>query len=195
LNAALKLFSTHGFAATRLDDVAAVAGITKGTIYLYFKSKEDLLEEVVRRWTPPTVDYAALATATPPDAETALRETVASLFATFADPDLRRLLRLVIAEGDRAPYLPEQYYHAFLEPGAAALSDVIKHGVRTGAFRDSGLEEYPQLILGPMIAGALWESLFGKSGPLDLEALCEQLTEQLLHALRAPEHPDWPAPK
>lgn len=184
LKAALELFSAHGFATTRLDDVAAAAGVTKGTIYLYFKSKEELLEEIFRRWTSPIADRVASATATPSDAETALRETVASAFATFADPDRRRLLRLVVAEGAQTPHLAEMYYRAFLEPSAAALSDAISHGVRTGAFRDSGVQEYPQLILGPMLAGALWKGLFGRWDRLDLNSLCEQLTEQLLQALR-----------
>src|SRR5882724_350279 len=110
LNAALDEFSASGFAATRLDDVARRAGVAKGTIYLYFRDKETLFQELVRVMVHPLV--GAITTA--PLQDLPIRAVLEMILEVFVKEILgtrrKDVLRLIIAEGPRFPVLAEFYY-------------------------------------------------------------------------------------
>ena len=111
LDAALTVFAERGFETARLDDVAARAGVAKGTLYLYFKDKETLFEEVVRSAISPILERLnGLAAAPDVPFDTALE----ALFAMFEKEVLgtqrKLLIRLIIAEGPRFPRIAEFYY-------------------------------------------------------------------------------------
>src|SRR2546422_2854015 len=110
LAAALTEFSARGFAATRLDDVARRAGVAKGTIYLYFRDKESLFQELVRAMISPIVGVVEAA----PMADLPVRivaETLIDVFIREVYGTRRKdVIRLIIAEGPRFPKLAEFYY-------------------------------------------------------------------------------------
>src|SRR5262245_42444663 len=111
LSAALDVFSSSGFAAARLDDVAKRAGIAKGTIYLYFRDKESLFQELVRTMLSPVVGTLEAAPLADLPAR-AVAQFIADMFVREVFGTRRKdVIRLVIADGARFPKLAEFYYH------------------------------------------------------------------------------------
>src|SRR5262245_61021222 len=111
LAAALEEFAARGFAATRLDDVAQRAGIAKGTIYLYFRDKESLFQELVRTMLSPVVGTLEAAPLADLPAR-AIAQRIADMFVREVFGTRRKdVIRLVIADGARFPKLAEFYYH------------------------------------------------------------------------------------
>src|SRR5476651_1040135 len=121
LAAALKEFSARGFAAARLDDVADQAGIAKGTIYLYFRDKEALFQDLIRSEMSPVV--ATLETALAVDlpvrvvAERAVELFVREVYGTSR----REIIRLILSVGPRFPQLADFYYREVLSRIIAAV--------------------------------------------------------------------------
>ncbi|MEM8589128.1 MAG: TetR/AcrR family transcriptional regulator [Pseudomonadota bacterium] len=185
LDAALDEFSTKGFDAARLEDVAKKAGISKGTIYLYFDSKERLFEGVVRRWILPTVAEAEdmLAHHDGP-VEDLIRAQVHRIYRELAGSRLRQILRLMIAEGPRFPHLVDFYFDTVIQRGLKTLKQTIELGVERGEFRATALPDYPLTVLGPAVTAAVWKILFDTHHPLDLEALFETHFDILMDGLR-----------
>jgi AcrR family transcriptional regulator len=192
LAAAFEEFSVSGFAAARLDTIADRAGISKGTIYLYFDSKEKLFEEVMKSYITPVVDQVVKVSAEPRGtAPEMLRAQLETIYSQAVATDRRKLMRLLVAEGPRFPHLTALYYQEVVSRLIGALTRTIDYGVETGEFRNRGFAAFPQLLMGPALAGALWKILFEDRHPLDLDALCEAHIGMLLSALRAA--PDAPA--
>ena len=185
LEAALAAFSATGFAATRLDDVAERAGISKATIYLYFKNKEDLFEGVVRRWiVPPVRQIEDLAGRDDVSAEDLIRAQIRTFYRDLVGTRLRLIMRLMVAEGERFPHLVDFYYTNVIQRGLAALSRAIQRGIDRGEFRPTAAVDLPQAIAGPAILAALWKLLFDAHKPLDLDALCEAHLDVVMRGLR-----------
>ena len=185
LAAALDEFADKGYAATRLDDVARRAGVAKGTIYLYYAGKTELFQAVVRRALSPQLDQIeAMALAYPGPAEAFLRGPFLALQRHLLQSDLRRLARVLLAEGPLFPDLTEFYYREVVSRGLGMMRVLIVRGVERGEFRETALAQLPQ----PLIAGALvalvWESLFGRFHPLDTERMLETYITLLLEGLK-----------
>lgn len=168
LRAGLGVFAEHGFEAARLDEVAQRAGVAKGTLYLYFKDKAELFEEIIRDAVAPVIarfeDVAML-----PDLS--LGQALDGMFATFATQvlgtDRKLVLRLIIAEGPRFPRIAQFYHREVVSRGLAILRRVAKRAHARGELRDDTLVRFPQLILaGPLLA-LLWDGLFSAIEPLD----------------------------
>src|SRR5882724_7612400 len=120
--AAMDEFIAQGFAATRLDDVAKRAGVAKGTIYLHFKDKEALFEELIRTAIVPLVSRLVAA---PPAAGASVRDMI-ERFATAFIHDVvttRRgdIIRLIVAEGPRFPAVADFYYREVVSKGLAGM--------------------------------------------------------------------------
>ena len=184
LEAALHEFAANGFAATRVDDVARRAGISKGTVYLYFDSKQRLFEAVVRHWIlPPLQRIEQLAQAEEISSASLIRHQIATLYTELVATDLRHILRLMIAEGPRFPDLVEFYYREVVERGLAAITRVINRGVATGEFRRTAASEAPQAVIGAAIMAAMWRLLFEERHPIDLEAMMRGHCDVVLNGL------------
>lgn len=193
LTAAFEEFSASGFASARLDTIADRAGISKGTIYLYFDSKEKLFEEVMKSYITPVVDQVVSVSAEPHGtAPGMLRAQLETIYRQAVATDRRKMMRLLVAEGPRFPHLTALYYQEVVSRVIGALTRTIDYGIESGEFRNTGIAAFPQLLMGPALAGALWKILFEDRHPLDLNALCEAHIGMLLSALRAPP-PDSPA--
>lgn len=188
LEAALAAFVRHGYAATRMEDVAARAGVSKGALYLYFTNKPALFRAVVRHFLSPTVArleaLAADATAAAPEQ---LERQIDLLYAEIVTTRLARVLRLIVAEGDRFPDLVAFYFEHVLARVTTALARTVDHGIATGAFRaDSAVRAQPQLLAAPALMAALWRLLSEAEQPLDAEAYRRAHLAFCLEALRPP---------
>jgi AcrR family transcriptional regulator len=171
LAAALEEFSASGFAATRLDDIAKRAGVAKGTIYLYFRDKESLFQELVRAMLSPLV--ARLEAAPMADLPArAIAEAIADLFVREIFGTRRQdVIRLIIAEGARFPKLAEFYYHEVIERVVAAMRTVLKRAVARGELSSDALARFPQLLIAPALVTIVWNGLFDRFAPLDVREL------------------------
>lgn len=186
LAAALEEFFQQGFAAARLDAIAERAGIGKGTVYLYFDSKETLFEEAVRSVILPVLDrIETVASAPQGSAEMLLRAMIATFYREVVATDRRRLLRLLIAEGPRFPRLVSFYHAEVLTRGLTAIRQVLRYGAERGEFAPSAAHDYPQAVMGPALVGVIWKLLFDEIQPIDLDELCNAHLEIVLHGLIA----------
>ena len=171
LDAALDEFAARGFAATRLEDVAARAGVAKGTIYLYFRDKESLFQELVRTLLSPLI--GTLIDGHLADLPIrAVGEAVADLFVHEIFGTRRKdVIRLIIAEGPRFPKLAEFYYHEVIERVLPAMRGIMARAVAGGELKSDALARFPQLLVAPALTAIVWEGLFGRFAPLDVRAL------------------------
>ncbi|UFX48072.1 TetR/AcrR family transcriptional regulator [Bradyrhizobium sp. 41S5] len=167
VEAAMDEFIARGFAATRLDDIAKRAGVAKGTLYLYFKDKESMFEELIRTALVPLIGrLTALPAITGPVrdavegfAETFMREIVAT----------RRgdIIRLIVAEGPRFPTIADFYFREVVSKGLAGMKALIQIAITRGEIKQRQLGDFPQLVVAPAIVAVIWQSLFARHAPLD----------------------------
>ena len=170
LAAALEEFSARGFAAARLDDVARRAGVAKGTIYLYFRDKETLFQELVRAELSPVV--AALEAT--PAADLPLRVVAERLVTIFAreifTTHRKDVIRLVLTEGPRFPHLAEFYYREVVARIMTVISELARRAVARGELPNDALVRFPQLLGAPGILAIIWSGLFDRWARIDVEA-------------------------
>jgi AcrR family transcriptional regulator len=185
LVAALEEFSQAGFAAARLDDVAKRAGVAKGTIYLYFRDKETLFQEIVRDMLAPVVgSIEALGKADVPMLD--LAERLVALFVHEIYETRRRdVIRLILTEGRRFPHLAEFYYREVLARVLKAVRVVLRRAAERGQ-APPGLIDFPQLIAAPGLIAVMWSGLFDRFEPLDVPAMLRTHIELLFGSRRAP---------
>jgi AcrR family transcriptional regulator len=171
IDAALDEFIARGYAATRLDDVAKRAGVAKGTIYLYFKDKETLFQELIRTALVPLISRLAA----PPPAGGSVRAALERFAETFAQEvvSTRRgdIVRLIVAEGPRFPDIADFYYREVVERGMAGMRALIELGIARGEIRQEGLTRFPQIVVAPAIVAVIWQGLFGRLAPIDATAM------------------------
>jgi AcrR family transcriptional regulator len=167
IEAAMDEFIARGYAATRLDDVANRAGVAKGTIYLHFKDKEALFQELVRTALVPLIGRLAA----PPAAGGSVRAALEGFAQTFAQEVVatRRgdIVRLIIAEGARFPSVADFYYREVVARGMTAMRALIEFGIASGEIRQQSLKNFPQIVVAPAIVAVIWQGLFGRHAPLD----------------------------
>jgi AcrR family transcriptional regulator len=185
LAAALSSFTEHGFAATRLDEVAARAGITKGTLYLYFRSKEELFKAVVRQELIPNIEQAEamVAQSTAPSLAL-LGQFVALLSQVMASP-LSAIPKLVLTEAGNFPDLVQFYVEEVVDRGRALVRRVLERGIAAGEIRAIDSESAVVCVIAPLLLAALWRHSFERhaGSRLDIDALCQTHLELLRHGL------------
>jgi AcrR family transcriptional regulator len=168
LAAALEEFAARGFADTRLDDVARRARIAKGTIYLYFRDKETLFQELVREMLGPLVGTIEAA----PLRDLPIRAVVEMIVDVFVNEiyGTRRkdVIRLIIAEGPRFPKLAEVYYREVIARVLPVIRARLALAVERGELRQNALARFPQLLVAPAIVAIIWNGLFGRFAPLEV---------------------------
>jgi AcrR family transcriptional regulator len=180
LAAALDEFSAQGFAAARLDDVARRAGVAKGTIYLYFRDKEALFQELVRSLLTPVVGSVEALR----DANIPIRMLADRLVDLFVDEIFgtrrRDVIRLMITEGRRFPKLAEFYHREVLSRIMTAMRTLLARAAERGEVPDT-LVQFPQLLAAPGIVAVVWTGLFDKYEPLDVRAMMKAHVELIFH--------------
>jgi AcrR family transcriptional regulator len=167
IDAALDEFIARGFTATRLDDVAKRAGVAKGTIYLHFKDKESMFEELIRTAIVPLIGRLA----SPPPPGATVRGALEGFARTFIQEvaGTRRgdIVRLIVAEGPRFPAIADFYYREVISRGLAGMRALIELGIARGEISQPDLARFPQIVVAPAIVAVIWKSLFEKHAPLD----------------------------
>ena len=192
--AALDLFVERGYAATRLDDVAARAGVSKGTLYLYFDSKEDLFKAVVRERIVPLLE-ASRRTLEQPGAssEVLIRQFFRDWWQTFGATDLAGIAKLVLGEAGNFPEVARFFHAEVIEPNNAVFGALVRRGIARGEFRDQDPLAATQLCLSPLVLKAIWARSFEQHVPpgagIDPERFLAAHADFVMAALRAPEPP------
>lgn len=180
LDAALTVFAERGYEAARLDDMAAKAGVAKGTLYLYFKDKEALFEALVRGAVSPILGQASAAASMPGMKAAGVLELFFALFQKeVLGTDRKLLLRLIISEGPRFPALAEFYYREVVSQGLKLMRTVARNAVANGEFTSDAAARFPQLIVAPLLMAAIWDSMFSRLDPLDVPGLLQAHRELL----------------
>jgi AcrR family transcriptional regulator len=184
LAAALEEFSARGFEATRLDDVAARAKIAKGTIYLYFRDKETLFQELIRAMLTPLVGtIETLGAADVPLAM--LADRLVDVFVREVYETGRKdVVRLMITEGRRFPKIAEFYYREVLSHIMAAVRGIIRRAAARGEVPEA-LIEFPQILVAPGLIAIIWSGLFERFEPLDVRAMMKTHVALILAAREA----------
>ena len=184
LSAALDEFSSRGFEAARLDDVAKRAGVAKGTIYLYFRDKESLFQELIRAMLTPLIGtIEALGAVDVP--MSVLTEQIVELFVREIYETRRKdVIRLMISEGRRFPKLAEFYYHEVLSRIIAAVRALLRRAAARGEVPEA-LAEFPQIIAAPGLVAIIWSGLFERFEPLDVRKMMKTHVELMFVPRRA----------
>jgi AcrR family transcriptional regulator len=189
LDAALASFAQKGFAATRLDDIAAKAGITKGTIYLYFDSKQALFEALARQSIGQQIEQVGAQLSAFPGSSADLLRLVLTTTGHFAMTSDRVVLpRLVLAEAANFPQLAEFWRREIIDRGIALLTTILERGIERGEFRKVKPQHAARLCVAPILMIVLWRTTFAQfdDEPYDYQALIETHLQTLLEGLKAP---------
>ena len=182
LRAAFEVFAAHGYEAARIDVVARRAGIAKGTIYLYFRDKEKHFQAVVRDLIPKRFDILVKALPGPPTV--LLRALLGQMYTQVVRNErVPFILRMLMAESGRFPQLAEIYHREIIVPGMKAMRQVLTRGMAGGEFRKTQALEFPQIIAAPALLAMVWQLLFGKRHPLDLDTYMNAHLEFVLRSL------------
>jgi len=187
LQAAFDEFSRNGYATTTLEAIAERAGVTKGTIYVYFENKEHLFISMVREVTKATLDTVHDMFASH-DGSTAdlLRAQFSFIYQHIvADRRRREVVRMLIAEAPRFPALADRYHEEILKPCLDMLRQAIQRGIDRGEFRKSAIVDSPQVVIAPIALVDLWMMMVDERQPLDLKAYFNAHLDLVLNGLLA----------
>lgn len=189
LDAALTVFVEKGYAATRLDDVAVAAGISKGLLYRYFDNKAELFKEVIRQTLVTTIRDVGERARASGSAVAALDVFLHQLTVVAKDARRSAIPKLIISESGSFPELAVFYLVEVIGPGLQQLTGLIHRGIESGEFRKVDPELAAKTIVAPFLMSVIWRHTFARydSGRLDPDALIRQHRDILLHGLAAPE--------
>lgn len=161
ISAALDLFVEKGFAATRLEDVAARAGVSKGTLYLYFPSKEDLFKAVVRGGIVPEIERAEKLLAHHRGrASQLLRDILSGWWTSVGSTRLGGIPKLMIAESGNFPDLAKFYYDEVISRGQRLVAAAVQRGIDSGEFVPTDVEYVMRLVIAPLWMLTVWRFSF-----------------------------------
>jgi len=178
--AAFAAFAEKGYAATRVDDVARRAGVSKGLLYLYFRTKEELFKAVIRSLVMPRIDaLTARIDSADMSAEEFLRGPFMDFVKTLPGSPVAVVIRLLIAEGPKHPDLVQFYWDNVVSRGLATITRLLERGVVNGEFRRTQVNEMPHLLIMPVVFSVVFKLLFEEQS-LDTDKLIETQVDMLL---------------
>ena len=161
LAAGLELFVEHGYAATKLEKVAQKAGVSKGTLYLYFESKEELFKAVVRETIVPNIAQAEQLIV---DFEGPTKELFKQLIIDWCEKinnsAVAGICKLMFAEASNFPELAEFYHAEVIARNEQMLIQLLKRGMKNGEFKQVDLTVMPKVITAPIVMLMLWRTSF-----------------------------------
>ncbi len=200
LDAALALFVEHGFAATRIEDVAARAGVSKGTLYLYFPSKEELLKEVIRHKVVNQIAEGM-------DVIRQFEGSAAELFAVMirlwweriGETPAGGIVKLMMCEVRNFPEIAQFYVDEVIAPSNRMMAQMVQRGVASGEFRPVDVQRVVSALVGPLVFLAMNKHSLGACSVghlLDAKSVIEAQIDLALNGLLAPSlHPPHKTPK
>ena len=164
--AALEVFVERGFAAAKLADVARRAGVTKGTLYLYFDSKEALFKAVVRETIVPVIAQGeALARSFTGSARELLERLVREYWRLVGETALAGIPKLMMAEAATFPELTRFYYDEVVTRGHRLMAGVIERGIENGEFRSVDVKVAAKLAMSPLMHAVVVKRAFALCMP------------------------------
>ncbi len=186
VSAAVELFRDRGFEATRLEDVADKAGVSKATIYLYFESKEDLFYALIREKVVPLLDQAiAQADSFEGPASAFLKMKAQGLGRLFAHSEQGAILKLVTAEARRFPELATYYREEVPARGLENIAKVIQRGIDDGEFRQCDTRAAATAFMFPLLMTGIWMNSVGPDDIIDPDAAIDFHCENFINGLTA----------
>jgi len=186
LAAALDLFVEKGYAATRVDDVAQRAGVSKGTLFLYFSSKEELFKAVVRenisgRFTEWNDEFDRFEG----NSQDMLRYCLFNWWERIGSTKASGIPKLMMSEAQNFPELAKFYQHEVMQPGTALIRRILDRGVARREFRPMDITYGVYLVLAPMLFLAMWKHSLGtccdSHAQLDPQQYLTAQLDMLLH--------------
>jgi AcrR family transcriptional regulator len=186
LDAALKVFAHKGFAAARMDDIAKEAGVTKGTIYLYFENKEAVFKSLVRAAVGTTLTSVTQDVKNfQGSARFLLRMVLTRVAQLLVESDRVVLPKIVISESSNFPWLAEFYRFEIIERGLELLISLLERGMAQGEFRRLPAAHVARLCVAPVLLGAIWRVTFAHLDPepYDYKGLVETHLDILFRGL------------
>ena len=196
LSAALEIFTERGFAGTRLDDVAARAGVSKGTLYLYYANKEELFKAVVRQGlVSPLLAARGLVDGFNGHTADLLRTFVRGWWDKIGSTAHAGISKLMIAEAANFPEIARFYVEEVILPGQATMERIIERGIARGEFRRVDPSQVAHLLAAPLLLISAWRHGFGHAVGGDLPTLADpaRLLETHIDILTRGLAPDRPA--
>lgn len=164
LDAALHVFTRHGFDAARMDDIAAAANISKGAVYLYFDGKEALLRGLIEREVAPVAAHvSALAEAGGDDPKATIARVIETAAAMTDSPRMMATPRLVLSVAPRFAEIAEHYRRRVVDIAIGAIAALHRRGVATGVFRDVDSDAVARMVMGPILVFAMRRHILGAS--------------------------------
>jgi len=184
--AALAVFSEKGFAAARLDDIAVRAGVSKGAIYLYFATKEDIFRAVVEQAIAPNLHgLQGLAASHPGPLPALLDAFVSRVIGVIAQGPVGGVAKMVIGEARNFPELARVWHDRLVGPAIGALTAAIAAAQARGEVRPGDPRQYAVSLIAPLVVGVVWRETFVPVGapPFDLPSLARQHVDTLLRGM------------
>ena len=186
MRAALELFVEQGFAATRIQEIAKQAGVSKGTVYLYFESKEALLEAVVRESVGPVLERGQIMV---DEGEGSAAELIRALlrywWSAFESRGATGLPKLIYSEGANYPKIVE-IYMAGIQQTRSLFERAVERGVAQGEFRPVHVPTVVKMMLGQVVFAMIYKHSLARFDPVVVEpaqfldALCDLFLRGLL---------------
>lgn len=179
LDAALDLFVEKGFAATRVEEVAARAGVSKGTLFLYFPSKEDLFKAVVRANVVEPVSQGAAEVSTFQGTMGELLEwMMLQWWRRYGDTKASGISKLVMSEASNFPELAQFYRTEVIEPGQKLIRNALQRGIDQGEFSPMDVELALHSVMAPLLFLVMWKHSMGACCPVSEQIQPEKFISQ-----------------
>ena len=191
LDAALSLFAEKGFAATRSEEVAQRAGVSKGTMYLYYPSKEELFKAVVRQTLARLIaEGSELAACFSGSTSELLAALMNTWWERVGNTPAASIHKIIIAEARNFPEIAQFYVDEVIAPADQLFSRTVQRGIDRGEFRDLPVHEVAHALMAPMIFLSLHRHSFGACPvhgvDMDPAAILRTQLELVLRGLEAP---------
>ena len=183
VSAALAVFAEKGFAAAKLDEIAARAGVSKGAIYLYFETKEDIFRAVVERAIAPNIGVVkAMAAAHPGPFPDLLRGVTTMIGMVIQNTPLGGVLKMVVGEARNFPEIARVWHDQLVSQALGAITEAIRAAQARGEIKPGDPRTYALQIIAPLLVAVLWRETFVPVGaePFDLPAVLRQHVETFL---------------
>ena len=197
LQAALEVFVERGFASARLDDVAGRAGVSKGTLYLYFDNKEELFKAVVRHSILPLIDdFRTAMDASQASSGELLGQYLQTWWTSYGSTHLSGVAKLCMAESGNFPEVARFWRDEVIGANNALVAGILKRGIASGEFRPVDIEPMVHLIMAPLVLKTLMRDSLDLCCPgsasIDPRDFIDHHLDMLLHALAARSAPSAP---
>lgn len=185
LAAALEVFVEKSFAAARMDDIARAASLSKGTVYLYFSSKEELFEAVLRNVALPNVEHMEDLMRQSPSVSVALDGIGQFVPHLIRNTALPRIMKLLISESGTFPEIVQSYREDVLDRLLAGVTGFLARAKAAGEIDVDDPALAARLVASPIAFSALWSVVFETEpkAQVDLDALMAMHVTHLKRAL------------